>query len=112
VATAKGCATHSAQGILVLGAPTLLVNCPVGVNSIVVAALSPGDAQAEADCPAVRVNGLDAYVLPCESSDARGIVQYLVPALGIEAVGTGIRGENVSGPGTKTVVGQVLHTLR
>jgi hypothetical protein len=95
-----------------LGAPKLLANCPVGVSSIIVASMSPAAAQAVAECPAIKINGLDAHVLPCASSNARGIIQYVVPALGIEAVGTGTSGENVSGAGTNTVVGRILHTLR
>ncbi len=112
VVTAHGCPNHAAQGILALGAPTRLTNCPVGVANVVVAALTPGDARARAGCPAIRVNGRDAYVLPCRTAGAKDIVQYLVPALGVQAVGSGTAGQNVSGPGETTIVGRVLHTLR
>jgi hypothetical protein len=82
------------------------------VNSVVLASLSPGDAQALKSCPVTKVNGFDVHVLPCGASHATGIVEYLVPALGVEVVGAGTIGENVSGPGTSTVVGRVLHTIR
>jgi hypothetical protein len=110
--TGGHCPDHNAQGILALGAPTRLTNCPVGVANVVVAALSPGDAKARAGCPAIRVDGRDAYVLPCRTAGSKDIVQYLVPALGVQAVGSGTAGQNVSGPGETTVVGRVLHTLR
>jgi hypothetical protein len=112
VVTHDGCANSSAPGVLALGAPSSLANCPMGANSIVVSSLSQGDQQAISLCPTIRVNGLTVHVLPCSTSNAPGIVQYLIPALGIEAVGTGTNGEPVSGTGTDSVVGQVLHTLR
>jgi hypothetical protein len=112
VATSEGCTVGSGQGLLVLGAPKVLRNCPVGVDSVVIASLSPGDRAATAACPSTTINGLTTYVLPCRADDGTNIVQYLVPSLAIEAVGSGTAGENVSGSGTNTVVGQVLHTLR
>ena len=88
--------------------PSSLANCPMGANSIVVSSLSQGDQQAISLCPTIRVNGLTVHVLPCSTSNAPGIVQYLIPALGIEAVGTGTNGEPVSGTGTDSVVGEKI----
>lgn len=112
IASQGGCANGSAAGVLALGAPKSLRNCPEGANSIVVSGLSSGDAQGLSLCPAVRMNELTVHILPCGASSDRGIVQYLVPSLGIEAVGTGSSSENVTGTGTNTVVGRALHTLR
>jgi hypothetical protein len=112
VVSSKGCTEGSAPGVLALGAPRSLADCPVGANSIVVSYLPPGDAQAMSLCPAIKVNGLSVHVLPCTHSTKRGIVQYLVPALGIEAVGTGTSGEDVARTGSDNIVGQALHTLR
>jgi hypothetical protein len=110
--SAQGCANSEAPGVLALGAPKSLANCPVGANSIVVSSLPSGDGRAISLCPAITVNGLSVRVLPCTDSRDRGIVQYLIPALGIEAVGTGVRGEDVAGTAADNVVGQALHTLR
>ena len=107
-----GCTERSAPGVLALGQPKSLTNCPMGSNSIVVSSLPQGDAEAESLCPAITVNDLSVRVLPCGGTRDKGIVQYLVPALGIEAVGTGTKGEDVAGTGTGTIVGQALHTLR
>ena len=64
-------------------------------------------------CPPMRrMNGLRVSVGPCGSSDAAGLVIYLIPSLGVEAVGTGTSTENVTGAGEGTIVGRVLHTLR
>ena len=112
VATSTGCPPGPAQGLLVLGAPDHLANCPVGVDSVVVGSISAGQIKAAATCPAIMLDGQRATVLPCHAGDGTNIVQYLVPGLGIVAVGNGSPGENVSGTGTNTVVGQVLHTLR
>ena len=59
-----------------------------------------------------KVNGLRVYVGPCSSGNPRGIVIYSIPSLGLQAIGSGTSSEDVTGPGTGTVVGQVLHTLR
>jgi hypothetical protein len=112
VATPQGCAARPAQGILVLGTPELLAHCPDNVASVVVAPFPSGDPAAMATCPPIELHGLTAYVLPCHTGDGTNIVQYLVPSLGIEAVGSGTPGEDVGGSGTNTVVGEVLHTLR
>jgi hypothetical protein len=53
-----------------------------------------------------------AAVRPCATSDAAGIAFYDIPSLGIRTQGIGGRDENMTGPGSGTVVGQVLHTLR
>jgi hypothetical protein len=110
--SSQGCADSSAPGVLALGAPRSLANCPVGGNSIVVSSLPSGDAKAMSLCPAITVNGLRVHVLPCTGHRDKGIVQYLVPALGIEAVGAGATGEDVTGTGTDSIVSQALHTLR
>lgn len=110
--SSKGCAAGSAPGVLALGTPRSLANCPTGADSIVVSSLPPGDAKALTLCPAITVNGLIVHVLPCAGSGDKGIVQYLVPALGIEAVGTGTSGEDVTGTGTDNVVERALRTLR
>jgi hypothetical protein len=110
--SSKGCTERSAPGVLALGAPRSLANCPVGGNSIVVSSLPSGDAKAVSLCPAITVNGLNVHVLPCTGSRDHSIVQYLIPALGIEAVGTGASGEDVAGTETDNVVVQALHTLR
>jgi hypothetical protein len=112
VATHEGCTDGSAPGLLVLGVPDVLVRCPVIVNTVYLLPLSSGTRDLLAVCPPVKVNGLQVYVGPCGSRNASGLVSYSVPALGIEAVGTGTSGEDVTGTATTTVVGQVLHTLR
>ena len=112
VATHKGCTNGSAPGLLVLGVPHVLTHCPVMVNTVYLQPLSSGTKDLLAACPAITLNGLRVHVGPCSSSNASGLVNYSVPALNIEAVGTGTNSENVSGPGTTTVVGRVLHTLR
>ena len=107
----RGCVVHSASGVLALGTPRSLANCPVGVDTVVVSPLPRGDTQALTVCPAVRVNGLAVHILPCTQDRSRSIVEYLVPALGVQAVGTGAPGQDVAGAGTGSVVGRVLRTL-
>ena len=104
----------SAPGTLDLGKPTVPTQCPAGFedgNTVTLSSLPPGDYYA-ALCPTIRVNGLLVHVGPCGSSNPGGMVFYVIPSLGVQAVGTGTNTENVTGPGTETVVGRVLHTLR
>jgi hypothetical protein len=63
-------------------------------------------------CLPMTLNGLRVYVGPCGSSNSAGLVYYFIPSLGIEALGRGTGNVNVTGPGTGTVVGRILHTLR
>lgn len=108
------CPIRSASGTLSLGNPKRLSQCPDGFPNANLGMLSPlsGGDHYNSLCPPIRVNGLDMNVGRCATSDAAGIVIYWVPALGVQAVGTGTNSENVTGPGTGTVVGRVLHTLR
>jgi len=112
VTTGDRCAVGAASGLLVLGPPGRLSDCPTGVASVVVAPIPAGAATETAACPSIVLHGQRATVVPCHPGAGTSIVQYLLPSLGIEAVGNGTPGEDVSGPGTGTVVGQVLHTLR
>jgi hypothetical protein len=112
VDTDHGCGDPSATGVLALGDPTSLADCPVDADSVEVSALTPAEERAVSLCPTITVNGLAASILPCHNGTPTDIVEYLVPALGVEAVGSGTPGADVSGSGTQTVVGQVLHTLR
>jgi hypothetical protein len=79
-------------------------------NSVTVTPLPAGTAD-QSQC-SIRLNGLRVYFGPCTSSNAAGVIFYDIPSLGIRAEGMGRGNENVTGPGTGTVVGQVLHTLR
>ena len=112
VDTDHGCGDPSATGVLALGDPTSLADCPVDADSVEVSALTPAEERAVSLCPTITVNGLAATILPCRTGKPTDIVEYLVPALGVEAVGSGTPGADVGGTGTQTVVGQVLHTLR
>lgn len=88
--------------------------CQAGLedaNTVTLSPLPPGDHDYW-QCPAIRVNGLLVHIGPCGSSNPFGRVFYVIPSLGVQAMGTGTNTENVTGPGTGTVVGQVLHTLR
>jgi len=112
----NNCPVRSAPGTLELGsAMGLLPPCPGGVrdaNVVTLGSLPRGGLHTSSQCARIRVNGLAMLVGPCGSSNAGGIVIYWVPALGVQAVGMGTNSENVTGPGTGTVVGRVLHTLR
>jgi hypothetical protein len=109
------CPDHSVPGMLRLAPPTQgTQQCPasfVDANTVSLSLLQAGP-NPTSWCPLVRINGLRVHVGPCRGTDPLGIVLYSVPSLGIYAAGTGTADENVTGPGTGTVVGQVLHTLR
>jgi hypothetical protein len=109
------CPGSKSTGTLYLGPPKgpPYASCPADVgetNSVTVTPL-PAGAPDQSQCP-IKLNGLRVYVGPCSTSDAAGIVLYDIPSLGVRAEGMGGSGENVTGPGSGTVVGQVLHTLR
>jgi hypothetical protein len=84
----------------------------VGINSVTIAPLLPGSTFRQTACPPVKVNRLTVYIGPCSTSNAAGITEWSVPALEVQALGTGTASENVTGSGDGTVVGRVLHTLR
>ena len=107
------CPVRSAPGTLNLSGSKISL-CYTGTgnaNSVTLLSL-PADNEYMSLCPTISVNGLAAKVGPCGGSNAAGIVVYWIPALGVQAVGTGTDNENVTGPGTGTVVGRILHTLR
>jgi hypothetical protein len=88
-------------------------SCPADAgqaNSVTVTPL-PAGAPYQLQC-AIKMNGLRVYVGPCSTSDAAGIVFYDIPSLGVRAEGMSGSGDKVTGLGTGTVVGRVLHTLR
>ena len=62
-------------------------------------------------CAPTHVNGLEVYVGPCSSNDARGLTWWVVPALGVQAQGTQ-RGGRSTGKHSTTLMGRVLHSLR
>ena len=109
------CLDRAAPGTLELGRPVVLSNCQAILRDATTVTLSPiptGAINRSSVCPPREMNGQQVYVGPCTTSNPAGIVEYLMPALGVEAVGTGRNNENVTGPGATTVVGRVLHTLR
>lgn len=109
------CQNRSTPGTLYLGMPTqpwLCSSVLANANTVTLSSL-PGRVDPFLDsCPRIQVHDLNVMVGPCTSSNAAGIVLYLIPALRLEAEGTGTSGENVTGPGADTIVGRVLHTLR
>jgi hypothetical protein len=110
----SGCPVQSAAGTLNLGSPKVpFPSCPTPFRNGNTVSLSPLTASDRYSslCSAIRVHGLRAYVGPCGTSNAAGIVIYWVPVLRVQAVGTGTESVNVTGPGMGTVVGRVLHTL-
>ncbi len=109
------CVDRPAPGTLELGRPIVLSSCQAIFRDATTVTLSPipaGSINRSFECPPREMNGQQVYVGPCTTSNPAGIVEYLIPALGVEAVGTGDSKENVTGPGAATVVGRVLHTLR
>jgi hypothetical protein len=90
----------------------LCVRSNFNTNSVTISPLPAGDTYRQPLCPPVKVNRLTTYIGPCSSSDAAGITIWSVPALGVQALGTGTASENVTGNGNGTVVGRILHTLR
>ncbi len=108
------CPVRSAPGTLSLGIPAAPSVCAALLGAADTVRLVPLSAPNPfvSLCPTIRVHGLSVKVGPCGSSNAAGVVIYWVPALGVQAEGTGSADENVTGPATGTVVGRVLHTLR
>jgi hypothetical protein len=109
------CAGLSSNGTLYLGPPKgpPYASCPSDGgqgDSVTVTPIPAGTAD-QSQCT-IKMNGIRVYFGPCGTSNAAGVVFYDIPSLGIRAEGMGGRSENVKGPGTGTVVGQVLHTLR
>lgn len=102
-------------GALFLGPPKGGPDCtaPPGEGDSVAVTTIPTGTADQSQCT-IKINGLRVYFGPCGSSNAAGIVFYDIPSLGIRAEGMAGRAENenVTGPGTGTVVGRVLHTLR
>jgi len=90
-------------------------SCPAypRIDTVTVTPLQPLPAGASyPSLCSLKMNGLVVFVEPCTSSNPGGIVIYSIPSLGVRAEGTGTSSENVTGSGTGTVVGRVLHTLR
>jgi hypothetical protein len=115
VVTNYNCPGSHPLGVLYLGPPQdPSASCPFSgsQNSVTVTSIASGATYQSPLCSQIRVNGVRVFVGPCGSSNPGGLVIYWVPALGVEAIGMGIISENVTGPGTGTIVGQVLHTLR
>jgi hypothetical protein len=90
----------------------LCVRSNVNSNSVTISPLPAGNTYRQPLCPPVKVNRLTTYIGPCSSSNAAGITVWSVPALGVQALGTGTASENVTGRGNGTIVGRILHTLR
>jgi hypothetical protein len=116
VVTDYTCPDTVASGVLYLGPgnhPGASCSPSARIDSVTVTPLQPLPAGATypSSC-SVKMNGLRVYVGPCTSSNPGGIVIYWIPALGVQAYGMGTNTENVTGPGTGTAVGRVLHTLR
>jgi hypothetical protein len=109
------CAGSTSVGMLYLGPPKgpPYASCPSdgGQGDSVTITSLPADAIDEPQC-SFTMNGLRVRFGPCTSSNAAGAIVYDIPALGIRAEGMGARNQNVTGPGTGTVVGRVLHTIR
>jgi hypothetical protein len=107
--------TFSASGTLFLlpkSISDVCVRSPFNTRSVAISPLPTGSAYEQPSCPPVNVNGLTTYVGPCTSSNPAGTTVWSVPALGIQAAGTGKASENVTGSKNGSVVGRVLRTLR
>ena len=107
------CPDTVAPGALYLGPSKNLGEvCPQtpSVDTVTVTPLPAGAAN-QSQCT-IKMNGLRVYLGPCSSSNPIGVVFYDIPSLGISAEGMGTSSQNVTGSGTGTAVGQVLHTLR
>ena len=116
VVTDHTCPGTTASGILTLGLSKSSGWCPYALtySSVTITplpALLAGATYNTSPCT-ISLNALRVYVGPCGSSNPPGIVSYAISSLGVEATGTGTITENVTGSGTGTVVGRVLHTLR
>jgi hypothetical protein len=115
VVTNYACPGSPSVGTLYLGAPKgpPYASCPSDAgqgDSVTITPLPAGVAD-QRQC-SFKMNGLRVHYGPCTSSNAAGVIFYDIPTLGIRAEGTGGNKENVTGPGTGTVVGRVLHTIR
>ena len=115
VVTDYFCAGSTSVGTLYLGPPKgpPYASCPSDFrqgDSVTITPLPAGTVD-QSQC-SIKMNGLRVHFGPCDSSNAAGVIFYDVPTLGVRAEGMGGRSENVTGPGTGTVVGQVLHTIR
>ena len=118
VVTDHACPGPKGPGTLVLGLPSQsAVGCAdsaqFAIADTVTLATFP---EAISDpglgsCAPTPVNGLEVYIGPCSSSDAKGLIWWVVPALGVQAQGTQ-RGGRSTGKLSTTVVGRVLHSLR
>jgi hypothetical protein len=115
VATHYLCAGSRSVGTLYLGPPKgpPYASCPsdVGQGESVTITPLPAARADQSQC-SFKMNRLRVYFGPCTSSNAAGVIVYDIPALGIRAEGMGSGNQNVTGPGTGTVVGQILHTIR
>ena len=112
-----GCPHRSSSGTLVLGLPAsttanlCVSGWTINANTVTLSAL-PTRQLFNQNCPKMEVNGLSVTVVPCTSSNVGGVVIYVIPALGVQAEGTGTSDENVTGPGSGTIIGRILHTIR
>ena len=107
------CSIRSAPGTLNLessGVPS----CPAppgDANDVTLTSLPQGE-HFSLRC-SETINGLFASTGPCGgTSDTDGAISYVIPSLGVQAVGEGADDEDVTGPGQGAIVGRVLHTLR
>lgn len=109
------CPGLSSVGALELGLPADgSESCPSGMANrdvVRVSTLPRGDPLVDS-CPRIPIHGLEVTVTPCTSSNPAGAVLYLIPTLGVEALGTGGVDDNVTGPVARSLVDRVLHTIR
>jgi hypothetical protein len=113
VVTDYTCPDTVAPGVLYLGPsrnPGEVCPFTPSIDTVTVTPLPAGTPD-QPQCP-IQMNGLRVYLGPCSSSNPIAVVFYNIPSLGIRAEGMGTNSQNVTGSGTGTVVGQVLHTLR
>jgi len=108
------CTGLNTTGTLYLGPPTGTAFCPLDIKqggSVTVTSL-PGGINGDSPACKLRSHELLVYVGPCSTSDAAGIVYFDVPSLGVRALGHGTYNQNVTDPEAKTVVDQVLRSIR
>jgi len=109
------CAGSTSVGTLYLGPPKEppYAFCPAyfGLGDSVTITPLPAGTADQSQC-SFKMNGLRVHFGPCDSSNAARVIFYDISTLGIRAEGMGGGNQNVTGPGTGTVVGQVLHTIR
>jgi hypothetical protein len=107
------CPIRTAPGTLNLGTGGGNAPCTTGfvdANAVSLSSLPSGNGYVSS-CPPIKMNGL-LVTLDHAAAVTPGIVLYSIPSLRLQAEGTGITSEDVTGPGTGTIVGRVLHTLR